>query len=671
MIRLARLASVLLTALLVLPALSAPAAAWWNSDWSSRIKVTADAGPKGANIPAGTPIGRTQVLVRLTDQRLDFNSVKEDGSDLRVVAADDKTPLHFHIEKFDPLVDQVALIWVDVPDLAAGAATSFYIYYNNKNAAAGGDSKTTYDVDRLLDYHFAAENGLPLDYTAYANNALTPGKRDSAGLIGFALRLDGSAPVLIPASQSLSIPAGQPMTWSMWVQPTVPAASPDAPAQTAAPAAAGPSQATAVLYAIRDPQTQDALTIGLDRGVAYAQIDTPAGSSRTSPGAPISADAWHQVAVTAGDKLTVYVDGLPEGEAAAAMPAIAAQSALGGLPPAAAPAPAAGAAAPPAGAPSGQNFTGVIDEFEITKAVRPLGALLVDVRNQGPDASLLTYDVAETASALGSGYFAIIVRSVTLDAWVVIGLLGVMLVISWAVMVGKAIYLSSVSRADNVFRAEFRQVAIGPGDNRAAFLPMSTANKPALARSPLFRLYDVGARELNERLHDGRLAADGVLSPQSLAAIRSAMEAQLIRETQRLNRLMVLLTIAISGGPFVGLFGTVVGVMITFAAIAAAGDVNVNSIAPGIAAALLATAAGMAVAIPALFGYNYFLTRIRDVTTELNVFVDELVTRMAEGFRGSVPLTAASGGADVQALVNELVARLSATLRPPASQPGE
>ena len=70
---------------------------------------------------------------------------------------------------------------------------------------------------------------------------------------------------------------------------------------------------------------------------------------------------------------------------------------------------------------------------------------------------------------------------------------------------------------------------------------------------------------------------------------------------------MVLLTIAISGGPFLGLLGTVVGVMITFAAIAAAGDVNINAIAPGISAALLATVAGLAVAIPALFGYNYLI----------------------------------------------------------------
>jgi biopolymer transport protein ExbB len=93
---------------------------------------------------------------------------------------------------------------------------------------------------------------------------------------------------------------------------------------------------------------------------------------------------------------------------------------------------------------------------------------------------------------------------------------------------------------------------------------------------------------------------------------------------------MVLLTIAISGGPFLGLLGTVVGVMITFAAIAASGDVNVNSIAPGIAAALVATVAGLAVAIPALFGYNYLGSRIKEIAADMHVFVDEFVAKIAE-----------------------------------------
>lgn len=108
------------------------------------------------------------------------------------------------------------------------------------------------------------------------------------------------------------------------------------------------------------------------------------------------------------------------------------------------------------------------------------------------------------------------------------------------------------------------------------------------------------------------------------------MDAVLVRESQRLNSQMVLLTIAISGGPFLGLLGTVVGVMITFAAIAVSGEVNVNSIAPGIAAALAATVAGLTVAIPALFGYNYLGSRIKVISADMHVFVDEFVAKLAE-----------------------------------------
>ena len=152
----------------------------------------------------------------------------------------------------------------------------------------------------------------------------------------------------------------------------------------------------------------------------------------------------------------------------------------------------------------------------------------------------------------------------------------------------------------------------------------------AMMNTPLYRIYHIGVEEIRHRLTADQRnrtkcfprARSRRSAPASTAvwcARRSGSTAQ-----------MVLLTIAISGGPFLGLLGTVVGVMITFAAIAAAGDVNVNAIAPGIAAALLATVAGLGVAIPALFGYNYLLTRIKDVTSDMHVFIDEFVTKMAE-----------------------------------------
>jgi len=108
------------------------------------------------------------------------------------------------------------------------------------------------------------------------------------------------------------------------------------------------------------------------------------------------------------------------------------------------------------------------------------------------------------------------------------------------------------------------------------------------------------------------------------------MEAQVTRESTRLSSMMVLLTICIAGGPYVGLLGTIIGVMITFGEIAMLGEVDINAIAPGIAAALLATVAGLVVAIPALFGYNYLSVQVKDITTDLRLFVEEFLARMAE-----------------------------------------
>ena len=148
--------------------------------------------------------------------------------------------------------------------------------------------------------------------------------------------------------------------------------------------------------------------------------------------------------------------------------------------------------------------------------------------------------------------------------------------------------------------------------------------------APLYQIYHLGVEEIQLRLSADRRGSAKVLSARSIQAIRATLDGGMVREMQRLNSQMVLLTIAISGGPFLGLLGTVVGVMITFAAVAAVGDVNVNAIAPGIAAALAATVAGLAVAIPSLFGYNYLLTRIKAVSSDVHVFIDEFVTKLAE-----------------------------------------
>jgi biopolymer transport protein ExbB len=125
------------------------------------------------------------------------------------------------------------------------------------------------------------------------------------------------------------------------------------------------------------------------------------------------------------------------------------------------------------------------------------------------------------------------------------------------------------------------------------------------------------------------------LSTRSIQAIRASLDGGYVRENHQLNDGLVFLTISIAGGPFMGLLGTVVGVMITFAAIAATGEVNISSIAPGLAAALVATVAGLIVAIPALFGYNYLVSRLKTVSNDMQIFIDEFVTKMAEFYSSS------------------------------------
>jgi biopolymer transport protein ExbB len=212
-------------------------------------------------------------------------------------------------------------------------------------------------------------------------------------------------------------------------------------------------------------------------------------------------------------------------------------------------------------------------------------------------------------------------------------------------MVVKAFFLSRVEKANRKFLIEFRRLSgdatVLAGEDAAEDELDDAPSMAALANahnqfgaSTLYRLYHHGVREVNKRIEGQTVSAQRtlVLSAQSTDAIRAAMDASMTRLQQSLSSQMVLLTIAISGGPFLGLLGTVIGVMITFAAIALSGDVNVNAIAPGTAAALAATVAGLSVAIPALFGYNWLNTRIKNINADNRVFVDEFVTRIAEQY---------------------------------------
>lgn len=595
----------LLALLVVAPA---PAQAWWNDDWEQRRKITVDA----QSVPGATEeVKRVPVLVRLHSGVLDFTKVRPDGGDLRFVAGDDKTPLNYHIERFDPAAE-LALVWVDLPTVAPGKAQEIWLYYGNGEAKPVANAAQTYDGEQSLVFHFNETAGSPADQTANANKASAfTAKPTLEGLIAGGATFKADSQLRIAPSASLGVPAGGAMTFSAWVRPAAEGQAADAAiySKFGAGGEGGPAR----------------LVLGLRGGVPYAKLSGEDGQGVEAVAAgPITPGTWAHVAIVAGDKVTLYVNGAAVGEIARKLPALEGEDvigAAGGLP----------------------GFAGEIDEVGRANAARPASAIAIAAGSQGRSATMVAVSAQpETAgSASEAGYMGILFKALTPDAWAVIILLGVMLAIAIWVMISKALLIRRTESSNAEFRVAFRAAMGRHGAHDG--LEDEALNR-AGADSTIGRLFHIGREELNLRLVEARRGGTGhALAPQSVAAIRAALDASYARESQRLNKKMVLLTIAISGGPFLGLLGTVIGVMITFAGVAAAGDVNINAIAPGIAAALLATVAGLAVAIPSLFGYNYLLSRIEEIDTENRIFIDELEKRIAETYRGAAaPAVAAA-----------------------------
>lgn len=553
----------LLIALATSAAFVAPAQAWWNDAWTTRTRVVLDTTPAGLALPAA----QTDVVVplRLHSGNFDFALAQPDGHDLRVVGADDKTPLPFEVERFDP-VNELAVLWVRLPGVAQGSDKNLvHVYAGNAQAAAEAPAPVFAGAYALA-LHFSEADGPAVDAAGGRRTTQAP-VREANGLMAGAVRFDGS-PLSLQAPGALKLDAGSAVTVALWIKP-------DAAAESSTLLALGP---------IRLLRNTDQLE---------AQVD-----GRKLSGAALPASAWTHVALTVGGgKAVLYINGKPVGQGDALLPGGEATLEIGA------------------------GYKGLLDELQVLPSARDEGWLRLAAASQGGEPSLIkSFKEASGEAAAeggeGGGYFGILLKNLTTDAWVVIIILLVMFAIAVWVMVSKALMVSRVGRANATFIDRFRADLTGA----------ALGNAKDFGGSSLYQLYTVGQAEVAKRQASGKMSLSGA----SLDAIKATLDAVQVRQNALLNARMVLLTIAISGGPFLGLLGTVVGVMITFAAIAAAGDVNVNAIAPGIAAALLATVAGLGVAIPALFGYNWLASQIKNISAEMQIFVDEFVTRAAE-----------------------------------------
>ncbi len=587
-----RVASILV---FVIGVMSAPvASAWWNDDWAFRKELSLDLSATGANIPANAT--DVPVLVRLSIANFPyFNDAQPDGRDLRFIAADDKTPLKFHIEKFDAQ-SQIALLWVRLPRITGGLnGDKFYLYYGNPKGTAAVDAAGTYDPGQSVVYHFAEAAPAAQDSAGYRIEPQSSSATfQPASLIGSGVRFDGANLIAVAAAPALQIVPAKGYTMSAWVKPEG-------------------AQKQATVVAVQEGAKQ--LVLGIDGERAYALWRDGGRELRVAqPGGTVAGE-WHHLALLAADgHLALLVDGAEVARADLALQAMNGSLSVG------------------ANAAGGNFYRGELDELQVAQAGRSDSWLRAAALSQGMVAPLLIYggDSQKDAGEHQS-YFASTLRNVTVDGWVIIGVLAVMFTASVLIMIWKIVYLNRVSAGNARFLAEFHLLNKDPSDLESA-APAAADRKFGI--STLQTLYLHGMGETRKRIHAPALSADRArtLSAQSMEAIRATMDATQTRQTQRLQSQMVWLTIAISGGPFLGLLGTVVGVMITFAAIAASGEVNVNAIAPGTAAALVATVAGLGVAIPCLFGYNYLNTRIKGISADMRVFVDEFVTRIAETY---------------------------------------
>ncbi|WP_339474098.1 DUF2341 domain-containing protein [Pseudomonas fluorescens] len=560
--------------------LPATAQAWWQDDWHYRKQIAVDTTPQGAAI--NQPIGRTALLVRLHTGNFTFDGVKEDGSDLRFVSADDKTVLNHQIESFDALMG-MALIWVDVPNVEGGQRQDIWMYYGNQKAPATGNGQLTFDPNYTALYHFDGATGTPAkDTTAYGNTAQSATGAAIDGVVGRALQFSGQ-PLLLPASPSLQHNAGSAFTFSAWLRL---------------------DQATGEQLILARREGANSLLIGANQGVPFVEID----GQRAVATQPLNPGQWQHVALTAeGAKVTLFINGREGATLALAMPAFNSVMAVG------------------ADLQEGpfQPFVGAIDELRLSKVARPAPLLLADATSQGAESKLVAYGVDEEQSGYGFGSLGFLLNAVPVDAWVIIAVLVLMMFQSWIIMLRKNRTLGRVSKANEDFREQFAKVG-----TRLEMFADDTQLAQRLQHSSLWRLYLVAVKEIRTRREQG--ADTSSVSAATIEAIRCSMDGVRTRENQALSSKLSTLSNAIAGGPYIGLLGTVLGIMVVFLGTAMAGDVNINAIAPGMAAALLATAMGLFVAIPALFGYNRLITRNKEVSADMRVFVDEFITRLAE-----------------------------------------
>ena len=226
---------------------------------------------------------------------------------------------------------------------------------------------------------------------------------------------------------------------------------------------------------------------------------------------------------------------------------------------------------------------------------------------------------------------------------------------SWTIIITKFRQLLIANKATKKFMAAYA----------ATRDPLDIQRKgedKAFEGAPAYQLYIRGADELAYQLKNNPVVVNSVasavpsevphgntdflakstrvkISMSSFEAVKVIMEESAGTEAIALEKGMIVLSTAVAGGPFIGLLGTVWGVMSTFAGIAESHAATLTAMAPGVAAALLTTVTGLLVAIPAMFAYNFMVTTIRHLTQELDAYASRYANQIEHVYVDHRPLS--------------------------------
>jgi len=227
---------------------------------------------------------------------------------------------------------------------------------------------------------------------------------------------------------------------------------------------------------------------------------------------------------------------------------------------------------------------------------------------------------------LATGGLVFAFEHATVAGKLILLLLAIGSIFSWSIMLTKLRVVRYARKQNARFLEAFRQ------DRQPLRLFEKNARFPG---SPVFNVYRAGCEEMAFQLlgspevddtFRARLGIAEKISPAQMGAVNAAMERAVGETALALESQMILLATAVSGSPFLGLLGTVWGVMDAFTGVAEAGSPNLTAMAPGVSGALITTVTALCVAIPAMFGYNFLVTSIRAAVVEMDNFAAELAS---------------------------------------------